>query len=557
MECPKNFSFFLYQTVTFLYTEDIYWFMLLTEFVDLLNEIENEPSTNKKIKLIKPHITNPFLLTLLTMPAINVGDKTILKTLAKHTGYDIKEVQAEYIFDGRVSTVVEIMLGSRRTTELGHFFKIKSPNKNSDEKENVDLIQVYALIMELSNVTGFSKQSALLHTLFNMSNSSQVINIITGDRPIGIKKKNIFKALPGKTSEIAKAYALCNNWFLLCSSIEKLSEIEPLLFTPISSQLCQSQPIDDYKIKSPVVIDTKYDGVRIQVHCKEDRVEIYTRMLENKTLSMPDFIKSIQEWRSLNIDFSGIFDMELLPHTTKNGQFIRLDQEAVITRMGKHNIHQKMKEVQLDARIFDIMMLNGEVLIDKPYYKRRDIIKNFEYTRDIKLTDIKLITSDKEFKEVFFDVTKHHEGVVVKLPESKYIPGDKGSWLKIKPLLPTFDFIITKAFYGKGKNAGLYSSFEISALLSNGELRAIGKVGIGFSDGDMEKLADEINSQAVDRMLDHVEIANPRMIVEVACEKVNLIRGHVSLDFARKISIRTDKDDITTIEELKKFVGKT
>lgn len=531
--------------------------MKLSEFTELLDKIENEHSTNKKIKLIEPYITNPFLLTLLTMPAINVGNKTIFKTLSRHTGHDIKEVQAEYIFSGRVSSVVEIMLTSRRTTELGHFFKIKSPNKSDDERKDVDIIQVYVLLMELSNVTGFNKQSALLHDLFNMSNSSQVINIITGDRPIGIKKKNIFKALPGNTSDIAKAYALCNNWFLLCSSIKNLSEIKPSLFTPVSSQLCQSQPIEEYKVEKPVVVDTKHDGVRIQVHCEGNRVEIYTRMLENKTLSMPDFIESIQEWRSLNDNFSGIFDMELLPHTTRDGQFIRLDQEAVMTRLGKHNIHQKMKEVQLDARIFDIMILNGEILIDKPYHERRKIIKNFEYTRDIKLTDIKLVRTIKEFKEVFFDITKHHEGVVVKPPKSKYTPGDKGKWLKIKPLLPTFDFVITKAFYGKGKNAGLYSSFEISALMSNEELKAIGKVGIGFSDEDMEKITDEINSQNIDRMIDHVVIANPRIIVEVACEKVNLIKGHISMDFARKVSIRTDKDDITTIEEMRKFVGKS
>lgn len=532
--------------------------MLLTEFVSLLNEIENESSTNKKIEIIKPHVTDPFLLTLLTMPPINVGDKTILKTLAKHTGYDIADVTAEYILDGRISNVVEIMLTSNRVTTLSNFFNIKGQEKDSTIKENVTIIQVYALLMELATVAGFNKQSALLHDLFNMSNSSQVINIITGDRALGIKENNIFKALPGRTSDIAKAYAMCNNWFLLCSSIEDLSEIKPMIFTPITSQLCETQPFENFTVKKTVAIDTKYDGVRIQVHCKNGKIEVYTRRLENKTQSMPDFIGSVSEWGILNKDFNGIFDMELLPHVTKNGQFVRLDQEAVITRLGKHNIHQKMKDVQLDARIFDIMVMNDEILIDKPFTERRKILENFEYTDNIKLTHMQLAKTTEEFKELFYEITKQYEGVVIKPPNSKYIPGNRGVWEKIKPILPTFDFLITKAFYGKGKNAGLYSSFEVSALRSNGELRGIGNVGIGFSEKEMEKLTDEINSQPIDRIptSEFVEIKNPNILIEVACEKVNLIRGHISMDFARKVSIRTDKSDVTTIEEMKKFVRK-
>lgn len=530
--------------------------MLLTEFIDLLDKIENESSTNKKIEIIKPHITDPFFLSLLTMPAINIGDKTILKVLAKHTGHDINDITTEYILNRRVSDVVEITLNSKRTTSLSDFFKIKGVEKDSERKEKVTILQVYSILTELATVTGFSKQSSLLHTLFNMSNSSQVINIISGDRALGIKENNIFKALPGKTSDIAKAYAMCNNWFLLCSSIENLSEIKPMLFTPITSQLCETQSLEGFTVKKPVAVDTKYDGVRLQVHCRDNRIEIYTRRLENKTQSMPDFIESISEWVALNKNFSGIFDMELLPHVTKEGKFVRLDQEAVMTRLGKHNIHYKMKEVQLDARIFDVMVLNDEILIEKSFKERRKVMEGFEYTNDIKLSHVEVVKTTEEFRKVFFEITKQEEGVVIKPSRSKYIPGNRGVWEKIKPLLPTFDLVITKAFYGKNKNAGFYSSFEVSAMRSNGELRGVGKVGIGFSEKDMEELTDKINAQLINRVptLEYVEIEKPDILIEVACEKVNLIRGHISMDFARKVSIRTDKNDVTTFEEMKKFV---
>lgn len=531
--------------------------MLLIEFVELLDRIENESSTNKKIELIKPHITNPFLLSLLTMPAVNIGEKTIMKTLAKHTGFDLIDIQAEHILDGRLSNVVEIMLSSKKTTTLGRFFKIKGYEDESVRKDKITIIEVYSLLRKLSVVTGFSKQSALLHELFNMNNSAQVINIITGDRPLGIKENNIFKALPGKTSEVSEAYAICNNWFSLCSNIDDLSEIKPELFTPITAQLCQTQPLDDYTIKNPVAIDTKYDGVRIQVHYKNNKAEVYTRKLEIKTESMPDFVESITEWCQLN-DINGIFDMELLPHNIRAGEFIRLDQEAVMTRFGKHGIHQKMKDVQLDARIFDVMILNDKILIDKTFTERRKIIEELKFTDKIKLTEMNIAKTTGEFKELFNEATDKHEGVVVKQLLSKYIPGNRGEWEKLKPLLPTFDFFITRAFHGKGKNAGMYSSFEVSALKTNGTLRGVGNVGIGFSEEEMKEITDEINSEPICKIptLDFVEITNPKIIIEVACEKVNLIKGHISMDFARKVSIRTDKNEITTIEEMRKFVRK-
>ena len=53
---------------------------------------------------------------------------------------------------------------------------------------------------------------------------------------------------------------------------------------------------------------------------------------------------------------------------------------------------------------------------------------------------------------------------------------------------------------------------------------------------------------------EYVELLYPSIIVEVDSEKVNLINGKLSLDFPRKKSIRTDKSDITTVNEIKKFV---
>ena len=55
------------------------------------------------------------------------------------------------------------------------------------------------------------------------------------------------------------------------------------------------------------------------------------------------------------------------------------------------------------------------------------------------------------------------EGIVVKDLQSAYEPGQRTyTWLKLKPERDTIDCTIVKALYGKGKRAGLYSSFLLA-----------------------------------------------------------------------------------------------
>jgi len=52
------------------------------------------------------------------------------------------------------------------------------------------------------------------------------------------------------------------------------------------------------------------------------------------------------------------------------------------------------------------------------------------------------------------------EGVLVKNLNSRYEAGERTyTWLKLKPERDTIDCTFVKALYGKGRRAGLYSSF--------------------------------------------------------------------------------------------------
>lgn len=76
---------------------------------------------------------------------------------------------------------------------------------------------------------------------------------------------------------------------------------------------------------------------------------------------------------------------------------------------------------------------------------------------------------------------RHEEGLVIKVLESKWVPGDRGKWVKLKPdYLATddLDCLIIGGFYGTGKHGGQISEYLL------GILEELPQVGLGRSAPD-------------------------------------------------------------------------
>jgi DNA ligase-1 len=113
-------------------------------------------------------------------------------------------------------------------------------------------------------------------------------------------------------------------------------------------------------------------------------------------------------------------------------------------------------------RAFDILFLNGRELTDLPLSERRKYLLEVvpaEYVvegRDCE-NEVELM---KFYEEA---LRKGLEGIVVKNLSSTYEAGQRTyTWLKLKPERDTIDCTIIKALYGKGRRAGLYSSFLLA-----------------------------------------------------------------------------------------------
>ena len=511
--------------------------MLLSEFLTISSQLENTSSTLEKISTITPHCKDPFFLSLLTMPRINIGSQIIIQALSTHTGFTTKEIKADYILEGRLSTVVHNCLTHKKVQPLSAFF-----GEPTSPPEDPHTSSIYLTLLSLSNNHLPSKKIEVLNTLFSYTTSPHLINIITGDRALGVSYANIYKGISPEHAQIRHAHALCNNWFILLSNLSDLSLIQPKVLFPISPQLLKSGTLSDHTSSS--TIEVKYDGVRIQAHGKDNKLELFTRELENKTSSVPDFIDDLKHFQKINDIHSFIFDLELLAY---KGEHELLPAECVLKRLGKHNTGKRMRQVKLECRIFDVLHLNGKSTLHLPQQERRKILNPFTHTENICIAQTLDHLSPEE---AFSYAIQKHEGVVIK-PNTPYNPGTREG-IKVKPLLPTFDLIITKALYGKGKNANTYSSFIVSAS-QNDELIEVCSVG-GFSNPELKLLTSQINNSPHEKTSSSVTILNPSTLIEVKADKVHNKNGIISLRFPRKHSIRTDKHEITTLDEIRRHI---
>ena len=198
---------------------------------------------------------------------------------------------------------------------------------------------------------------------------------------------------------------------------------------------------------------------------------------------------------------------------------------------------------------FDLLYLNGELLMDCPLQRRREALA--EFAGDLlRTTSLTPVTTASEIQAAFeASRARRNEGIVLKDPASAYTPGRRGqAWLKLKTHLPTLDCVVTAAEHGHGKRRDVLSDYtfavwdrdpaEPGATLVN-----VGKAYSGVTDEEiaqLTKLFHELSRQDLGR----VHLVEPKIVLEIACDQIQSNARHASgfaLRFPRIKRIRFDK----------------
>lgn len=161
----------------------------------------------------------------------------------------------------------------------------------------------------------------------------------------------------------------------------------------------------------------KYDGQRAQVHCDADgEVSIFSRHLELMTDKYPDLVALVPRIRGEGVR-SFILEGEVVAVDRESGE---LKPFQILANRARKDVVVQSVTVDVCLFSFDLMYLNGEELLDRPFRERRSLLRSLFTEIPNHFTWVKsLDATSSDFEEVsaFFKQATDAkcEGIMVKV----------------------------------------------------------------------------------------------------------------------------------------------
>jgi ATP-dependent DNA ligase I len=288
-------------------------------------------------------------------------------------------------------------------------------------------------------------------------------------------------------------------------------------------------------------VEWKLDGIRIQIHRRNDEVRIYTRNLNEITRALPGVVEAVRRLpvRQAVLDGEALWMGEDGPAAFQD-TVAQIDSDA--------------PPEGIATFLFDVLHVDGEDLLDTPLSERAARLRAIAPGLEIPRT---LTTDPEEGQRVLDEALRAgHEGVVVKDAASLYGAGRRGkAWRKVKPVR-TYDLVVLGAEWGHGRRQGRLSNLHLGARdPRTGDFVMVGKTFKGMTDELLEWQTKELLAHETDRRGIAVFV-RPELVIEIALDGVQSSTrypGGVALRFARVKRYRPDKDaaEADTIDDLR------
>jgi DNA ligase-1 len=475
----------------------------------------------------------------------------------------------------------------------------------------ITLRDVRTAFDQIAGTRTAAAKAAVLRSLLGRTTALEakyILKIITGELRIGLKESLVEEA-------IAKAYdeplARVQRANMLLGDIggtlelavgHRLDEASMRLFHPIGFMLASPAADADeafqYFEHALVQIEDKYDGIRAQAHCGGGQVRLFSRTLDDVTLSFPELIAPLSEfaddvildgeivaWRHNEDDGHGA---PSAPAVGAMGWGHAMPFSEIQKRLGRKQVSQKLiSEVPVAYVVFDVIYAGGELTLDQPLSQRAQILDRvfaganriaprpmvnaqgnllFEPVIEEEaaasgwvLRAPAMRADSAEQLERYFEqaMARGNEGLMIKDLESPYMPGRRGRWwLKLKRELATLDVVVTAVEFGHGKRIHVLSDYTF-AVRKGEELVNIGKAYSGLTDKEIAELTEWFRTHTTDDH-GHLREVEPTIVLEVAFNAIMRSDRHDSgyaLRFPRIVRVRQDKlaKEIDTVEEVERI----
>jgi DNA ligase 1 len=465
---------------------------------------------------------------------------------------------------GEVGVAVGLLAGVPRQGRVGiGFAAVHAVERASAAEPSLAIADLDRAIDELQASTGggsAARRRQLLAELFARATDDEadfIARLFTGELRqgalAGLMVDAVAKAATVPAELARRALMLSGDLtrtaqIALTEGEEGLRAVGFELFRPIFPMLASSaesvhEAVGAFERAS---VEWKLDGIRIQVHRRDDEVRIYTRNLNEITDALPGIADAV---RQLPVNRVVLDGEALWLHDDGPAAF-----QETVARIDANGAPEGVVTF-----LFDVLHADGDDLLDTPLEARAARLVSI--APQLKVPSV--ITSDPhEAERVLEDALRAgHEGVVVKDATSLYAAGRRGrAWRKVKPVR-TYDLVVLGAEWGHGRRQGWLSNLHLGARdPRTGEFVMVGKTFKGMTDELLGWQTKELLARETERRGITVFV-RPELVVEIALDGVQSSTrypGGVALRFARVKRYRPDKapDEADTIDDLRALLGR-
>ena len=176
----------------------------------------------------------------------------------------------------------------------------------------------------------------------------------------------------------------------------------------------------------PFEIDEKYDGMRIQIHKKGDKVKILSIDGEDLTEKLPFIVEEAKKQKD------SVRDAELVGWEKgfRLGRHLGRSDTA-----GFIHANKPLPHTNFYANTFDLLWHDGEDIHNKPLSERRKLLESIRSSEHIRVIQMRLAKSAAEVPKAIEWASnfKGSEGAMVKSWASKYpLTAFSSKWIKYK-----------------------------------------------------------------------------------------------------------------------------
>ena len=442
-------------------------------------------------------------------------------------------------------------------------------------KASPTLPEVAEAFAAIEVASGSARKSVILRALLDRSDpltAKYVVKVIGGDLRIGLREglvdAAIARAFDRPLDDVKWAGMLVGDAGRLAALArdDALASASLTLFHPLKFML--ASPAEDAaeiiaRLGPEVWVEDKYDGIRAQLHKGGDEVRLYSRDLHDISSGYPEIVEAAQ-----GLAWDGILDGEIL--AWRDG--IVLPFIALQTRLGRKVPSDAIRaEVPVIYVAFDALALGlgygapVAALLREPLRERRARLDELDLPvatsgGRFARSHLAVAADDDALESAFLDSrARRNEGLMVKDPESIYVPGRRGlGWLKMKKALATIDCVVVGVEVGHGKRHGVLSDYTFAVRdTANDRLVNIGKAYSGLTDAEIAEMTRWFETHTIARFGRYRQV-EPSIVVEIAFDVIVRSQRHASgfaLRFPRIVRIRDDKtpdeiDSVATVTAL-------